>query len=114
MRLKGHSLYHLATAAGGGLWLWECECGHRSFGYVDTTAIARTQHREHKLRIGTPAEHATMQVSPRLARCICGHHIAGLAGGMPSWDELTERFEAHRAEVETSSNPLARPDGSAS
>jgi hypothetical protein len=100
MRLKGHALTHIATTAGGGCWTWECECGHRGFSYTTTAEIARTEHREHKQRIGTPAEHGTMQVSPRRARCICGYHIAGLAGGMPSWAELTERFDQHRAEVQ--------------
>lgn len=97
MRLKGHKLDHLAATAGGGCWAWECECGYRGFGYENTALRARTEHREHKLRIGTPAEHGTMQASRYRAQCICGYFLAGLAGGMPSWAELSDRFEAHRA-----------------
>lgn len=74
-RLKGHALAHLAYRPGAG-WVWSCECLYRPPAYTDSAAIARTEHREHKARLGTPAEHATIQIwrSTRglQARCICG------------------------------------------
>lgn len=96
-RVAGHALSNLAYRPHVG-WAWECQCAYRPIAYADTAAIARTEHREHKARLGTLAEHATVQIWPTTsglqARCICGH----LLGASQSMDSTRAAHETHQHE----------------
>lgn len=102
-RVRGHALTHLAYRPNIG-WLWACECGHKPTSYAETAAIARTEHREHKARLGTPAEHATIQIWKTTtglhARCICGHLL-----GMSETMDMTR--DAHREHCDTVAQVVA-------
>lgn len=97
MRVKGHALRHLAQRPPWG-WAWQCECGFRTPFYAGTSGIARNEHREHKARLGTPDEHASI-VSYRtragdvLSMCCCG---AALGSSLT----LEDAERAHRAHLD--------------
>lgn len=96
MRLKGHALAHLAQRPPWG-WAWQCECGFRTPFYAGTKGIAQNEHREHKERVGTASEHASITSYPTRAGDVLSMCSCGAALGSTLTRDDAER--AHRAHV---------------
>lgn len=104
MRKPGHKLAYLRSRLPWG-WAWQCECGFRTPYYAGTKAIAVNEHRDHKARLGTPDEHATIVThrtrAGTVSTCACGAAL----GSCLSLDEAARAHRVHLVQQTESSEP---------